>query len=176
MLIKQHRITDPQEIPLGEIEQKIAEGYRVIVQFSELGTYPESILTKLNNLAKIYARQFEIRFYGHYFREFDASVLQALPDACCVSIDCLRKAHNLETIAALTHLKEFSLGVYELQNPDILAMPIMQQLESLSISETAKAHFDLAPLQHCTQLKQLFNAGHAKNITALAMLTQPAIT
>ncbi len=82
--MKQHRITDPDSIDAVKIQQLIQEGQRVIVQFSRSG-YRISLIKELNELAGLHARNFEIRFYGHYSEEFDASVLRLIPEAMCVS-------------------------------------------------------------------------------------------
>lgn len=82
---------------------------------------PTKLLEQLNTLAVLHGRQLEIRFYGHYSDVFDVSVLRHLPNAQCLSVDCLIKASSLESLAHLPHLKELRLGVYELAEPDVLA-------------------------------------------------------
>ena len=62
----------------------------------------------------------KVRFYGHYGQVFDASALQALPNIRSLSIDSLERAINLEAIADLEHLERLHLGVFELEDKDIL--------------------------------------------------------
>lgn len=167
--MKYHRISDPSSINPDEIKSKIIEGYRVVVQFSQIG-YTENLLKELNELTKSLGRNLEIRFYGHYSGEFDASVLHSIPDAPNVSIDCLRKARNLDALSALRNLKEFCLGVFELEDTDLLSIDTIHGVERLTLGETRKANFDLSHLRRYSNLSKFHTTGHAKNIGVITSL------
>jgi hypothetical protein len=103
----QHRIDGFTQHDAANIAAYAAAGERVIVQFGRRG-YTDEQLAELNQLAKLYGRGLEIRFYGHYGEVFDGSVLRYLPDASCVSIDCLSHARNLDALSHIEGLQELS--------------------------------------------------------------------
>ena len=167
--MRQHRITDPDSIKPSEIKRLVEEGWRVIVQFSRSG-YRVSLIEELNELSKVHGRGLEVRFFGHYSEQFDASVLETLPDAMCISVDCLTRARNLETITALANLKELNLGVFELDAQEILSLSSIRGLESLVLGETRKSNIDLSYLRDCPALQRFHTTGHTKNISSITGL------
>ncbi len=112
----------------------------------------------------------EIRFYGHYFEVFDASVLQFLPDVQCILLDCLTKAVNLEALSNLHSLAELALGVFELENPDILSYCNLPTLKVLSVGTTRKCNIDFRHLAKCVDLEQFHTTGQTKNISTICNL------
>jgi hypothetical protein len=148
--MRQHRIDGSEDINPVSIAKHIDAGERVIVQFSK-GCYSAQQLTLLNQLAKNHGRSFEIRFYGHYSEVFDASVLQWIPDAQCVSIDCLMKASNLEALSKIQTLVELSLGVFDLERihttghtrhiSTICSLPLLRDLSLSSIKKNDDIEF-----------------------------------
>lgn len=167
--MKQHRIDGSEDINPVSIAKHIDAGERVIVQYSKSG-YSAQQLTLLNQLAKNYGRSFEIRFYGHYSEVFDASVLQLIPDAQCVSIDCLMEASNLEALSSLRNLVELSLGVFELKDPDVLSYCNLPYLKALSLGDTRKCNIDFRHLSKCVDLERFHTTGHTKNISTICSL------
>ncbi len=167
--MRYHRINDPSSINLDEIRNKVKEDYRVVVQFSQIG-YTESLLKELNELTKSFGRNLEIRFYGHYSGEFDASVLRSIPDAPSVSIDCLRKARNLDVLSTLRNLKEFCFRVFELEETDLLSIDAIHGVEHLILGETRKANLDLSYLRRYSNLSSFHTTGHTKNISVITSL------
>lgn len=105
--MKYHRIDGSQDINPASIAEHIHAGERVVVQYSSR-RYDAQQLAVLNQLANNHGRSFEIRFFGHDAEVFDASVLQWLPDAQCISIDSIRNASNLESLSKLRNLAELS--------------------------------------------------------------------
>lgn len=168
--MKQYRIADPQSLNPFEIETLVSEGNQVIIQFSKSGWQSE-LLEELNDLASKLDQNLQIRFYGHYQEIFDASVLRLIPDAKCVSIDCLTQAINLETVAVLSNLKEFYIGIYELDDANILSIPSLRNLESLTVGDTRKNNMDLSHLASLTKLRKLGIVGHTRNIEVVAGLS-----
>lgn len=167
--MKQHRIDSPETIDPVSIAKHIDDGFRVIVQYSKSG-YSAQQLAQLNNLAKVHGRNFEIRFYGHYSEVFDASVLRLIPDAQCVSIDCLRNACNLEALSDVQNLTELSLGVFELNDPEVLDYCNPTSLKSLTLGDTRKCNIDIGNLSKSVGLEKFHTAGHTKNISTICSL------
>jgi hypothetical protein len=167
--MKQHRIDASQDINPVCIAKHIEAGERVIVQYSK-SSYSAQQLALLNQLAKSFGRSFEIRFYGHYSEVFDASVLRLIPDAQCVSIDCLMEASNLEALSSIRNLVELSLGVFELTDPDVLRYCNLPSLKALSLGDTRKSNIDFRHLSTCVALERLHTTGHTKNISTVCGL------
>jgi len=167
--MKQHRIDAAEDINPVSIAEHIEAGERVIVQYSK-STYTTQQLQLLNQLAKKFGRSFEIRFYGHYSEAFDASVLRFIPDAQCVSIDCIMKASNLEALSNVESLAELSLGVFELNDPDVLRYCNPLSLKTLSLGDTRRCNVDLRYLSGCVGLETLHTSGHTKNISTICGL------
>lgn len=167
--MKQERIQNPSSVERAVIGPKIAEGCHVILQFDDPCYTPE-LLRKINNLCRELGKDLEVRFYGHYGKRFDASVLRLLPDVAALSVDCLLEATNLPALNDLANLRRLSLGIYRLDDPHILKPLQLQNLERLVVSETAKANIDLSPLEACRKLSEFYLVGHTKNIDCLARL------
>jgi hypothetical protein len=169
IIMKQHRIDALEEINPSRIAEHIEAGERVIVQYSK-SSYSVQQLELLNQLAKSFGRSFEIRFYGHYSEVFDASVLRIIPDAQCVSIDCLMEASNLEALSNIRNLAELSLGVFELTDPNVLRYCNLPSLKVLSLGGTRKCNIDFRHLSTCVDLEMLHTTGHVKNISTICDL------
>ena len=167
--MKQHRIDGSEDINPVNIAKHIEAGERVIVQYSK-NNYSAQQLALLNQLARNFGRSFEIRFYGHYSDVFDASVLQLIPDAQCVSIDCLMDASNLEALSNIRNPVELSLGVFELKDPDVLSYCNLPSLKVLSLGDTRKCNIDFRHLSTCVELEQIYTTGHTKNISTICTL------
>ena len=167
--MKQYRIDGSEEIDPVSISKHVDAGERVIVQFASSG-YSAQQLILLNQLAKNYGRRFEIRFFGHYSEVFDASVLQFIPDAQCISIDCIMKASNLGALSKLSSLTELSPGVFELEDPDVVSYCNLPALKVLSFGDTRKCNIDLRHLSKSINLERLHTTGHTKNISTICSL------
>lgn len=163
------RIHNPASIDAASLRAAIAADGKVIVQFGEHHD-ATPLLADLDALAASCGAALEIRFYGHHFTPFDAAILRALPHAANLSLDCHTSAVNLDTLGELRHLRRLQLGVYDMQEHDILALENLRALEYLSLGETRKANIDLAPLRHWPQLGQLHTTGHVKNIATITAL------
>lgn len=164
--MRQHRVDGSETINPVSIANNIAAGERVIVQYSK-SPYSTEDLTLLNQLAKAHGRSLEIRFYGHYYETFDASVLRLIPDAQSVSIDCLTRASNLEALSEVRNLAELSLGVFELEDSDVLSYCNPQSLKVLSLGGTRKTNIDLRHLSKSAGLERLHTTGHTRNISTV---------
>jgi len=76
--MKYEHINNPDKIDPSQINKRIDDKYRVIVQFSEEG-YSAELLREWNVVSNGFNSNFEIRFYGQYFSVFDASNLKLIP-------------------------------------------------------------------------------------------------
>jgi hypothetical protein len=169
--MKFERITDPDRIDPIKVDSLIAEGFHIIVQYSS-PIYDQSTLDAINAIARKHTHNLEIRFYGHYSSGFDASVLKFIPEVRHLSIDCLHKVTNLVKLSHLKKLRELSLGVYELEENDILSLESLWSLESLRLGDTRNSRIDLSHLSGYTGLKHLCTSGHTKNIQSISSLPQ----
>lgn len=163
------RINDPTKIEPKEITRILAGGAIPTLQFSRPG-YSPHLLKKLNSLCRELGSQIEVRFYGHYREGFDAAVLSNLPDVQWLSVDCLSKISNEDQLWHLPKLNKLSFGVHEFDRPDFLSGFPLEQMTRFVIVENKKRNLDLAPLERCEILDDLFINGHVKNIDVIANL------
>jgi hypothetical protein len=112
----------------------------------------------------------ELRVYGFYGSECDLSFAGKMTHVRRFSADCLMKTKHVECIADIPHLQSLSLGIFELQDFDVLRS-ITPNLTALSIGATRSKKPDLAPLGRFGCLKKLFIEGQNKNIEVLRELT-----
>lgn len=129
-------------------------------------------LARLDELCARHGSAINVRFYGFYSEVFDARILERLPNIRSLTINCLHDACHLEAIGTLAHLEDLSLGVFELQQKDILSHIAVENLRSLTLEETNTKALDLAPLANARTLQQLRIFGHKKNIDELNVLNQ----
>jgi hypothetical protein len=167
--MQQERIQNPRSIDRAAIEEQIASGNRVILQFDGRSYTPE-LLKKINNLCGELGKNLEVRFYSHINSQFDASILQFLPQVESLWLDCLLEASNLSALTGLENLRRLSFGIYRLDHPNILESLHLQNLELLGINKTAKANIDLAAVGTCKALTEVYLNGHTRNIECLAEL------
>lgn len=166
----QNRITDPSNIDTDIIDKELTAGKQVVVQFSDR-TYSDKKLTQLNELCDKYDENFEVRFYGHYSSSFDFNTLSKIPNVKSLYVDCLTKADNVKSIEELQNLQKLSLGVYELNETEILNLPNLKGISELVIGDTKTKAFNLEYLKDYNNLKLLVIAGHSKNIEAVGELS-----
>jgi hypothetical protein len=162
------RINDPIVIDKEEVESLFVERGAVAIQFSK-PPYPKDVLRDIEALCKVHRESLEVRFYGHYSTDFDCSVLLEVPSAMNVSVDCMQKARNIEIFSEMKSLKKLSLGVDEMNFPEILALPSLQALEELRIGETKAHPVRLGPLAQYQHLRNLSIAGQSKGIEKLGL-------
>ncbi len=166
---KQHRIQDPDVIDENVISRLLDENKEVIIQFSS-EVYNAHVLSKINKLTAKYDENLTIRFYGHYSSSFDCSIVNQIPEVKSLNIDCLRRAHNLESVTKLAKLKKLGIGVFELKETDILSAKNFQNLNQLFLFDTKTKALNLEYLSNYKNLNYLIIAGHTKNIEAIGSL------
>jgi protein phosphatase 1 regulatory subunit 7 len=160
------RINDPSVIDIGLIEKEIDADKHVIIQFSK-ALYTDSQLSIIDTLCKKYNSAFGVRFFGHYLGSFDFKTLQKIPNVKCLYVDCLTKAENVQALGELEKLEKFSLGVFELKEPEILNIQSLKNLSEIIITDTQTKALNLGYLKDYNRLNRLTICGHKKNIEAL---------
>jgi hypothetical protein len=166
---KQNRIQNPDTIDFDLIGKEINAGTHVIIQFSE-NSFNDQKLSQLNELCIKYDENFGVRFYGHYAGSFDFRTLLKIPNVKCLYVDCLTKAENVSCISELQKLKMLSLGVFELQETEILNSDNLRHLTTLFLTETRTKALNLDYLRDYKNLKELIIGQHTKNIEAVGEL------
>ena len=134
--------------------------------------YSRDLLASLDELCAEFGEQLEVRFYGHYSEDFDASVLSALPHVQRLSVDCLTTITNEQEIGKLPVLKGLRFGVFRFDNAAFLGQIDLARLNWLCLVENDKRNFDLAPLATARALHTLFLHGHSKNVEVIADLPE----
>lgn len=165
------RVTDPTSLSAAAITNELLTGDKVVIQFSQASAYSPALLQELNEICRRSSKNLEIRFYGHYGSNFDALVLNHLPDVKNLSLDCLNAISNQNAISSLEHLFAFSFGVYDFEDPQFLTTLELRRLTSLSLGENRKRNLDLRALSTCFALERLYVEGHSAGIEATASLT-----
>ena len=125
---------------------------------------------RINELSARWGAKFEVRFYGFYGEVFSARILHELSEVRSLCINCIHDASNLECIGELTNLKRLQLGVYELNNKELLSALPLEHLEVLGLEESRTKALNLAPLSKASSLRSLTLYGHKKNIEAVGAL------
>lgn len=169
MSVNTLRMQNPQQLDMAAIDAAAADGRQVIVQFDTLGQ-PAPLLAELDAAARRHGTALTVRIYGYESRVFDAAIVRALPHVASLALDYHRCATNLDALGELPHLKQLSLGVYELAQQDILALENLHQLVHLSLGEAAHDKLDLSPLRHYASLASLALDGHSRHLDTLAQL------
>ena len=114
--------------------------------------------------------EIEIRIYGHYSSECDLSIIEKIPDVQNLSIDCLMRASNTDSISQLQKLCSLSIGIYNLESFDFLKS-VPSSLKNLFIGATKSKKPDLIVINRFLDLEELYIEGQSKNIEVLGQLT-----
>ncbi|MVN23465.1 leucine-rich repeat domain-containing protein [Mucilaginibacter arboris] len=166
-----NRINNPEKIDISFIESELKLGKKVILQFADK-SYTDKILSEINELCFKHDESLCIRFYGHHSKQFDCRILQRIPNVKCLYIDCLQRADNLQIIKELSELKSLSIGIFELQDTEILNSDNLKNLTELIVADTKTKAFNLDYLRQFKKLKSLTICGHIKNIDAIGELSE----
>lgn len=165
------RIDNPAYIDKDFIETELNLGKEVILQFVDR-SYTDKILADINGLCLTHDENLCIRFYGHYSEPFDCKILQKIPDVKCLYIDCMISANNLQQVKELLNLRSLCLGIFEIEDPEILSASNLKNLTELIIDTTKTKAFNLGHLSCLKKLKSLRISGHTKNIDAIGDLSE----
>ncbi|GGG69744.1 hypothetical protein [Paenibacillus radicis (ex Gao et al. 2016)] len=161
-------INDPVALDRVQIKQDLSEGNQVIVQFSHPDFYG-SILEEVDELCARLDENFGVRFYGHKSLSFDGRTLLRIPHVKMLHLNALVQAHNTETLAELGHLYSLHLGIYELENSEILGIESLQSLRELTFFSDKKL-INLQYFKEFSHLQHLHIGGKVKNLDAIGHL------
>jgi protein phosphatase 1 regulatory subunit 7 len=166
-----NHIDNPKTIDKNSVESELKLGKEVILQFVDK-SYTDKILADINELCSKFDKSLCIRFYGHYSTQFDCKTLLKIPNVKCLYIDCLQSADNLQILKELSNLRSLGIGIYELQDTEILNSDNLKNLTELIVTDTKTKAFNLEYLRHFKKLKSLRIGGHTKNIDAVGELAE----
>lgn len=88
----------------------------------------------------------------------------------CLSIDCVAHARNLDALSHIADLQELTLGVFELDDANVLAHCNAASLKILSVGATRKRSLDLGNLAPFAGLERFHCTGETRNIEAICDL------
>lgn len=163
------RINNPVSIDKNLIETELRSNKHVIVQFSDR-TYNDALLHELNELSLRHGENFGIRFYGYSQDPFDCKVLTKIPQVKCLYVDCLQTADNVSVLTELQYLQKLHIGIFELQDTEILGAENFTKLKEFTISDTKTKGLNLEYLKNYKHLSSLGVCGHTKNIDTIGAL------
>lgn len=166
-----NRIDNPKDIDKKFVESELKLGKEVILQFVDK-SYTDKILADINELCSKFGESLCIRFYGHYSKQFDCKTLLKIPSVKCLYIDCLQSVDNLQLLKELSNLRSLSIGIYELQDTEVLNCDNFKNLTELIVTDTKTKAFNLDYLRNFKNLKSLRIGGHTKNIDAVGELLE----
>lgn len=161
-------INNPIALDRVQIEQDLRGGNQVIVQFSHPEFYG-SILEEVDELCARWDEDFGVRFYAHYSLSFDCQNLLRIPHVKMLQLNSLVQAHNTEALAKLDNLYSLSLGIYELENSEILGIDTLRSLKILNIISDKKI-LNLQYFKEFSYLEELHVGGKVKNLDAIGYL------
>jgi len=168
----EHRIHAPADPLNREVVGLLEAGEEVTIQFSAASQYSPALLKKLDQLCNRFGPAVQVRFYGHYGDRFDGRVLAQLPSVATLIVDGIDAPKELHRLWELQHLQRLTLGVFQLQEMDILSGPNLRRLVDLGLGEIKRKGFDLAPIGEMSRLKRLHLTGQTKHIEVIATLKQ----
>lgn len=166
-----NRIDNPKTIDKNFVESELGLGKEVILQFVSK-SYTDKILADINELCLKFDESLCIRFYGHDSKRFDCKTLLKIPNVKCLYIDCLQSVENLQILKELSNLKSLGIGIFELQDTEILNSENLKKLTELIVTDTKTKAFNLDYLRQYKKLKVLKICGHTKNIDAIGELSE----
>jgi hypothetical protein len=111
----------------------------------------------------------ELRVYGHYSVECDLAFARRMVNVRRFAADCLIRAKNVGAIADIPELDSLSLGIFELQDFDVLD-GVPANLRTLSLGATRSKKPRLDALGRLTSLKTLYIEGQSNGIEAIGQL------
>ncbi|AIQ33089.1 MULTISPECIES: hypothetical protein [Paenibacillus] len=161
-------INNPATLDRIQMEQDLRSGNQVIVQFSHPEFYG-TILEEVDELCARWDENFGVRFYAHYSLSFDCHTLLRVPNVKMLHLDSLTQAHHTDALDHLEHLRSLSIGIYELENPEILGLDTLRTLNKLTIMSDKKT-LNLQHFKEYSDLEELHVGGKVKNLEAIGDL------
>jgi protein phosphatase 1 regulatory subunit 7 len=166
--VKHFRIQDQAIIDEQILKDRLLDNDKVIIQFSK-PVYTSATLAQIDKLVSENSYRLEVRFYND---GFDCASLDEIPNVKALSIDCVRSVKNIDNLKTLKYLNKIRLGIFELENLELLSFDNLKNVDELSIGDTKSKALNLDYLKDYTNLRKLQIVGHTKNISVLSSLTQ----
>ncbi|MBV6418120.1 MAG: hypothetical protein CMLOHMNK_02904 [Steroidobacteraceae bacterium] len=113
--------------------------------------------------------EIQLRVYGFNSSECDLSFARAMNNVRHFAADCLRKARNVDSVAAIPALESLSIGIFELESFCFLE-GVSPNLSRLFLGATRSKKPSLEPLARLTNLRELYLEGQQKEIEILSDL------
>ena len=154
----------PDRVPIGHFEPG---GKAVVDEIVERSTY----LAWVQQACAVCADGLEIRFYDHFDEDFDATVLDSLPDIRRLSIDGLPSVRHPEAIGRLPKLTSLRFGPRRIGDTKVLGALGVHRLTHFTLSGTPAPAIDLSPLGEARSLRWLRLLGHGKHTEAIGRAT-----
>jgi protein phosphatase 1 regulatory subunit 7 len=160
------RINNPDTAALESVEQRLAAGEPLVVQFDHC-IYTPALLAIIDSLCARFGAQLHVRFYGHHTSTFDCRTLERLASVANMGLDSLLHADNTDVLGTLACLSELRIGIFELKDKDILRFHNLQSLRSLTLGDTRTKAIDLSFLAAFQDLELLRVSGHTRGLDAI---------
>jgi hypothetical protein len=161
------RVENAEEADLLSIERRLGAGEPLILQFNA-PTYTRELLRKVDSFCSEFRDQLTVRFYGHYGTSFDCRTLESVPNVTSLDVDCLQRADNIQSLAELPSLNRISIGIFELEDNEILRFANLSAVRFLSIGDTRTKAVELSFLGEYSNLECLRISGHTRGLEAVA--------
>jgi hypothetical protein len=130
----------------------------------------KSTWTRLNEELFKYRPDINLRLYGFFRKICDLQILKLLPHVQRFSIDNLHgNVLHLEAITELPKLTHFRIGIFELDNLDILQR-LPDSLVELGVFQTRSKRPDIEAISRFTKLRTLSIEGHSKGLDSIRHL------
>lgn len=165
------RLDDLTTADPDAIRREVLRGNTVVVQYNVASYTPES-LADLNALCAELSANLCIRFFGHYSAPFDCANLQYLPAVKNLELSGMTSVENIDAVKRLQHLERLYLGIFELDNPDLLAWDNLRGITELALPSTRKNNINLSYLCGYRKLARLFLGGHTSHLSTLGRIGQ----
>ena len=152
------------DVTKHDIEELVHNKEVKVIQFSN--EIDPSILFMLDSVFFSQRSDVFLRVYGFYNKQCDLSFLKNMNNLVHFTADCLMDIQGIENIAYLDKLKSLGIGIFNIQDFNILT-DVPKDLEYLSLGATRSKKPDLAQLQNFKNMDKLFLEGQQKNIEVL---------
>ncbi len=114
--------------------------------------------------------EIQLRVYGFYSSECDLSFADTMTNVRHFAADCLQRAINVDSVAAMPALESLSIGIFDLESFRVLE-GVSPRLSRLFLGATRSKKPSLEPLGRFTELRELYLEGQQKKIEILSDLT-----
>ncbi len=150
---------------IEEVAQSVSDGSWARIQFHGPEAFNPELLSQVNEICRGVSDRLQVRFSG----EFDASVLQNLPDVTNLMLTC-RSITNELTVAHLKSLARLHWEVSLFDKGDFLNKLDLDRFSEIRIGDSFKRNLDLSALSRARSLETLFVEGQAAGLAGIVGL------